>query len=114
VQNPGGRAGTGAPRIFERRPLIILNRFQQLSGGVGADLLRSYLGEELVEAFDQDARNIFAGHRQAVLAGYLRVHTGIGQDGFEIILDEIGLTFLDDEDTAFTSANAVSSSGTSG
>ncbi len=46
---------------FERRPLIILNRFQQSSGRVGADLFRPYLGEELVEAFDQDARNIFAG-----------------------------------------------------
>jgi len=49
-----------------------------------------YLGEDLVEAFVSGRPHHFAGHRQTVLAGYFRVHTGVDRMAFNHILDEWG------------------------
>ena len=53
---------------------------------------------ESLDAFGDDLRRIFAGHRQYVLAGDLGLDVAAAQDGVERLLDEFRLAFLDDQD----------------
>jgi hypothetical protein len=41
------------------------------------------------------AAGVFAGHRQHVLAVQRVCHVGAAQDGGDVLLDEVGLAFLD-------------------
>jgi hypothetical protein len=90
VQKPAGRCGTadgGSAGVGDR-----LVAWRGAIEGPGA--------EELGDAVADHRAAIFAGARQHVLADDARLEVGTADQGVELMLDEFGLAFLDDQHRA--------------
>ena len=102
VQNEGGRGWTSrstCERGGRRGPD---DRRQMLA----VDAARRVALDELQDALDDHGGGVLAGHGQQVLAVDCCVDAGLAQDGVEVLLDEIGLAFFDQQHGALAGAES--------
>src|ERR1700722_5139028 len=73
---------------------------------IAVDLLRSVLLNKLQDATDYGAGGVLAGHREHALAVNFGLNVGFAQDRVDVLFEEVGLAFFDDEDGTLTDTEA--------
>ena len=103
MQNCGGRAGSGAPSAFVTacapRSVASSHALPRPIVDAGRCAL-----DECGEAPRDDLDRVLPRHRQDVLAVHRGRHVVATQDRENLLLDEFGLAFLDDEHRALAGA----------
>ena len=122
VQKPGGRpcttSASGGAAALGTSACAAGAAASGITFGA-RDRLRLRL--DLAVALEKRARSlqhlgagVFAGRREHVLAVQRRLHVGLAQDRRQVLLDEVGLAFLDQQHGALAGAKARQLAGTSG
>src|SRR5579884_1073949 len=107
-------AGTKGWRARMNLTFHLLDRDRFLSSGLEDtrqgmtfEEMRSVVANELQNALHDDWRGVFARHGEQIFAVQSGLYVGAAQDGVQILLDEIRLTFLNDQHGTFSDAKAL-------
>ncbi len=110
VQKPGGRACTLSSTSFAGSATALGSHQRNdlaLARGLGLGLEPAVLLQEAAQALDDGGGVVFARERQHVLAVQGCSRSALAQDVGGVLLDEVGLAFLDDEHGALVAAETL-------